>query len=208
MTSVPIIREAPSCGWHTIAAVPPTQYGLSSSSQNAMKRARHTEAHSQTAKSSGGRPARGTRRTAGNLDRPKDGVRSSRAPGRADDPPHSFSITRLPATPEIYWQMGRAIFHKSASYLTIPLQSLRCGPMSITRRRRSRLAQGSYFMLPNCVISMPKSARSPAFGGAGATWHVLCWLSDRGAFTPSLGTHIVNALAAASISGSVKTQRR
>jgi hypothetical protein len=44
--------------------------------------------------------------------------------------------------------------------------------------------------------------------GAGATLHMLCWLSDRGAFTPSLGTYIVNALAAASISGSVKTQRR
>ena len=44
--------------------------------------------------------------------------------------------------------------------------------------------------------------------GAGATWHVLCWLSDRGAFTPILRTYIVNALAAASISGSVKTQRR
>src|SRR5258708_7771229 len=59
------------------------------------------------------------------LDRPKDGVRSSRAPGKADNPPHSFSITRLPATAEIYWQMGRAIFHKSAPNLMIPLQSLR-----------------------------------------------------------------------------------
>src|ERR1700730_16842090 len=59
-TMVPIIRnqplriEAPSCGWHTIAAVPPAQYGLSSSSQNATNRARHTEAHSRMAKSSGG----------------------------------------------------------------------------------------------------------------------------------------------------------
>src|ERR1700730_13237712 len=59
-TRVPIIRnqplrnEAPSCGWHTIAAVPPAQYGLSSSSQNAMNRARHTEAHSRMAKMSGG----------------------------------------------------------------------------------------------------------------------------------------------------------
>src|SRR5260370_33263141 len=57
---VPIIRnqplrnEAPSCGWHTIAAVPPAQYGLSRSSQNAMNRARQTEAHSRMAKSSGG----------------------------------------------------------------------------------------------------------------------------------------------------------
>src|SRR6202047_3558297 len=59
-TLVPIIRnqplrsEAPRCGWHTIAAVPPAQYGLSSLSQNAMNRARHTEAHSRMAKSSGG----------------------------------------------------------------------------------------------------------------------------------------------------------
>ena len=40
-TMVPIIRnhplrsEAPSCGWHTIAAEVPAQKGLSSSSQNA-----------------------------------------------------------------------------------------------------------------------------------------------------------------------------
>ena len=40
-TMVPIIRnhalriEAPSCGWHTIAAEVPAQNGLSSSSQNA-----------------------------------------------------------------------------------------------------------------------------------------------------------------------------
>ncbi len=38
----------------SLAAVPPAQYGLSSSSRNAMKRARHTEAHSRMAKSSGG----------------------------------------------------------------------------------------------------------------------------------------------------------
>ena len=58
--TVPIIRnqplrsEAPSCGWHTIAAEVPAQNGLSSSSQNATKRARQTEAHSRTPKSSGG----------------------------------------------------------------------------------------------------------------------------------------------------------
>ena len=46
-------------------------------------------------------------------------------PDEADNPSHSFSITRLAATPEIYWQTGRAIFHKSAPNLMIPLQSLR-----------------------------------------------------------------------------------
>ena len=58
-TTVPIMRnqplrsEAPSCGWHTIAAEVPAQNGLSSSSQNATKRARQTDAHSRTPKSSG-----------------------------------------------------------------------------------------------------------------------------------------------------------
>ena len=57
--TVPIIRnqplrsEAPSCGRQTIAAEEPAQNGLSSSSQNATKRARHTEAHNRTLKSSG-----------------------------------------------------------------------------------------------------------------------------------------------------------
>ena len=60
--TVPIIRnqplrsEAPSCGWHTIAAEVPAQKGLSSSSQNATKSARQTEAQSRTPKSSGARP--------------------------------------------------------------------------------------------------------------------------------------------------------
>src|SRR4029077_4187265 len=56
----PLRSEAPSCGWHTIAAVPPAQYGLPSSSQNAMNRARHTEAHSRMAKSSGKPSVAGT----------------------------------------------------------------------------------------------------------------------------------------------------
>src|SRR5580658_4349303 len=62
-TTVPIIRnhplrsEAPSCGWHTTAADVPAQNGLSSSSQNARKRARQTEVHSRNAKSSGSRLA-------------------------------------------------------------------------------------------------------------------------------------------------------
>ena len=59
-TTVPIIRnqplrsEAPSCSWHTIAAEVPAQKGLSSSSQNATKRARHTAAHKRSANSSDG----------------------------------------------------------------------------------------------------------------------------------------------------------
>src|SRR3954447_23892362 len=57
---VPIIRnqplrsEAPSCSWHTIAAEVPAQNGLSRSSQNATKRARHTAAHKRSANSSDG----------------------------------------------------------------------------------------------------------------------------------------------------------
>jgi hypothetical protein len=47
-------------------------------------------------------------------------------------------VSRIPATPEIYWQMGRAIFHRSAPYLTISLQSLRMradeqGPAPVER---------------------------------------------------------------------------
>jgi hypothetical protein len=33
--------------------------------------------------------------------------------------------------------MVRAIFHESASYLTIQLQSLKCGPIARVRRRAS-----------------------------------------------------------------------
>src|ERR1700750_937368 len=59
-TTVPIIRnqplrsEAPSCSWHTIAAEVPAQNGLSSSSQNATKSARHTADQRRSAYSSGG----------------------------------------------------------------------------------------------------------------------------------------------------------
>ena len=59
---MPIIRnqpsrsEAPSCGWHAIAAEAPAQKGLSSPSEKAMKSARYTEAHSRRPKS-GGSPA-------------------------------------------------------------------------------------------------------------------------------------------------------
>jgi hypothetical protein len=49
--------EAPSCGWHTIAAEVPAQNGSSSSSQNATNRARQTEAQSRKPKSTAG-PAR------------------------------------------------------------------------------------------------------------------------------------------------------
>jgi hypothetical protein len=35
----------------------------------------------------------------------------------------------------VYWRMVRAIFHESASYLTIPLQSLRAGPIARVRCR-------------------------------------------------------------------------
>src|SRR6478609_11539087 len=58
--TVPIIRnqplrsEAPSCNWLTIAAEVPAQKGLSSSSQNATKRARHTDAHKRIAYSNDG----------------------------------------------------------------------------------------------------------------------------------------------------------
>src|SRR5271169_3924745 len=58
--TVPIIRnqpfrsEAPSWGWHTTAAEVPAQKGLSSSSQNATNRARHTAIHSRSPYSSGG----------------------------------------------------------------------------------------------------------------------------------------------------------
>jgi hypothetical protein len=38
-------RVAPRLGWQTIAAVVAAHVGLSSSSQNARKEARHTEAH-------------------------------------------------------------------------------------------------------------------------------------------------------------------
>src|SRR6516164_2180837 len=59
-TTVPIIRyqplrsEAPSCGWHTIAAEVPAQNGSSSCSQKATNKARQTEAQSRRPKSAAG----------------------------------------------------------------------------------------------------------------------------------------------------------
>ena len=47
----PLRSEAPSCGWHTIAAEVPAQNGSSSSSQNETNRARQTEAQSRKPKS-------------------------------------------------------------------------------------------------------------------------------------------------------------
>src|SRR5262249_26407694 len=62
-TMVPIIRnqplrrEAPRCGWHTIAAEMPAQKGLSSSSQNATWSAKQTEIQNLSPNKSAG-PAR------------------------------------------------------------------------------------------------------------------------------------------------------
>jgi hypothetical protein len=46
------------------------------------------------------------------------------------NPPHSFSASRVAATPGAYWKMARAISYKSAAYWMIPLQWGRDGKMA------------------------------------------------------------------------------
>jgi len=142
---VPIIRnqplrsEAPSCGWHTIAAVPPAQYGLSSSSQNAMNRARHTEAHSRMAKRSGKPSVAGTsgrlQLNRGEAPRLDTLLQLNMRMALAHGIVRSYTLRHSGA----YWQMHRATFDKLAAYWMIPLQSSNEGAMEEARRQRGKM---------------------------------------------------------------------
>jgi hypothetical protein len=59
-----------------------------------------------------------------------------------------------PAYSGVYWRMVRAIFDESASYLTIPLQSLRFG-------RSLASDAGQLLLLRHCFIATSKRVRSP-----------------------------------------------